>query len=211
MTNTYCPIPWIFQAVRNNGDVRICCQANVTKNQATLVDSSVTDFWVFTTNTTSAVGASLFIKKLDGNIYACGLNNVGQLGVGNTSTQLSFTLCPNLVGKNIEKMYSGFHGTGPTSFAKVSGSNEIYVTGANNQYQQGMGDAVARSSFTLVSFKPRGNIIDIDSEYDSIVGGFTCILTDDGNLYHAGQARWGFTSDFTYRSFFSKVTNTING
>jgi len=33
MTNTFCPIPWIFQAVRNNGDIRICCQANVTKNR----------------------------------------------------------------------------------------------------------------------------------------------------------------------------------
>ena len=32
-SNTFCPIPWIFQAVRNNGDVRVCCQANVTKNQ----------------------------------------------------------------------------------------------------------------------------------------------------------------------------------
>ncbi len=31
--DVYCPIPWMFQAVRNNGDVRICCQANVTKNQ----------------------------------------------------------------------------------------------------------------------------------------------------------------------------------
>lgn len=30
---TMCPIPWIFQAVRNNGDVRLCCQANVTKNK----------------------------------------------------------------------------------------------------------------------------------------------------------------------------------
>ena len=33
MTSTFCPIPWIFQAVRNNGDIRICCQANVTENQ----------------------------------------------------------------------------------------------------------------------------------------------------------------------------------
>ena len=33
MSNTFCPIPWIFQAVRNNGDIRICCQANVTENQ----------------------------------------------------------------------------------------------------------------------------------------------------------------------------------
>jgi len=33
LSNTFCPIPWIFQAVRNNGDIRICCQANTTKNQ----------------------------------------------------------------------------------------------------------------------------------------------------------------------------------
>lgn len=33
MSDTFCPIPWIFQAVRNNGDIRICCQANVTENQ----------------------------------------------------------------------------------------------------------------------------------------------------------------------------------
>ena len=184
---------------------------NVTKTQATLVDSSVVDFWVFTSNASSNIGASVFIKRLDGNIYACGLNNVGQLGVGNTSTQLSFVICPNLSGKNIEEMFSGFHGTGPTNWAKTSGSNDLYVAGANNQYQQGMGDAVARSSFQLVPFKPRGNIIDIDSEYDAVVGGYTCILTDDSNIYHAGQARWGFTSDFTYRAFFSKVTNTVNG
>lgn len=28
MNNKYCPLPWIFQAVRNNGDIRVCCQAN---------------------------------------------------------------------------------------------------------------------------------------------------------------------------------------
>jgi hypothetical protein len=36
MSNTFCPIPWNFQAIRANGDVRVCCQANVTKNQGVL-------------------------------------------------------------------------------------------------------------------------------------------------------------------------------
>ncbi len=44
MTDTYCPIPWIFQAVRNNGDVRICCQANVTKNQGVIRHPNGTSF-----------------------------------------------------------------------------------------------------------------------------------------------------------------------
>jgi len=30
---TFCPIPWVHQAVKNNGNFRICCQANVTENQ----------------------------------------------------------------------------------------------------------------------------------------------------------------------------------
>lgn len=28
MNSKFCPLPWIFQAVRNNGDIRVCCQAN---------------------------------------------------------------------------------------------------------------------------------------------------------------------------------------
>jgi len=36
MTETFCPIPWIFQAARSNGDIRICCQANITKNQGVI-------------------------------------------------------------------------------------------------------------------------------------------------------------------------------
>lgn len=34
--STFCPIPWIFQAVRSNGDVRVCCQANITKNRGVI-------------------------------------------------------------------------------------------------------------------------------------------------------------------------------
>jgi organic radical activating enzyme len=36
MSKTFCPIPWNFQAVRTNGDLRVCCQANVTKNQGVI-------------------------------------------------------------------------------------------------------------------------------------------------------------------------------
>ena len=42
--DVYCPIPWMFQAVRNNGDVRICCQANVTSNQGVVRKSDGTSY-----------------------------------------------------------------------------------------------------------------------------------------------------------------------
>jgi len=44
MSKTFCPIPWIFQAVRNNGDIRICCQANVTENQGVVRKEDGTPF-----------------------------------------------------------------------------------------------------------------------------------------------------------------------
>ncbi len=37
---TFCPIPWIFQAARNNGDIRICCQANVSPNRGIVRDEA---------------------------------------------------------------------------------------------------------------------------------------------------------------------------
>lgn len=36
MSDTFCPIPWNFQAIRNNGDVRICCQSNIAKSRGIL-------------------------------------------------------------------------------------------------------------------------------------------------------------------------------
>lgn len=36
MSDSFCPIPWIFQAARANGDLRVCCQANVTKNKGVI-------------------------------------------------------------------------------------------------------------------------------------------------------------------------------
>lgn len=42
--NTLCPIPWKFQAIRNNGDIRLCCQANITKNQGILKKDDNTNF-----------------------------------------------------------------------------------------------------------------------------------------------------------------------
>jgi len=40
MSDTFCPIPWIFQAARANGDLRVCCQANVTENRGVIRKSN---------------------------------------------------------------------------------------------------------------------------------------------------------------------------
>lgn len=59
MSKTYCPIPWVFQAVRNNGDIRLCCQANVTKNKGVVRHPDGTPFNAGRDDMTAARNAEL--------------------------------------------------------------------------------------------------------------------------------------------------------
>jgi hypothetical protein len=36
LSETFCPLPWNFQAIRANGDIRICCQANISAHRGIL-------------------------------------------------------------------------------------------------------------------------------------------------------------------------------
>ena len=59
MSDTFCPIPWNFQAVRNNGDIRICCQANQTKNQGVVRKDNGTPYNAGVDNMSEARNATL--------------------------------------------------------------------------------------------------------------------------------------------------------
>ena len=69
MSDTFCPIPWIFQAVRNNGDIRICCQANVTDNQGVVRHDDGTPFNVGRDDMSLARNATL-MKEVRKNMLA---------------------------------------------------------------------------------------------------------------------------------------------
>lgn len=44
MPDTFCPLPWVYQAFRNNGDIRVCCQANQSPNKGILTREDGTTF-----------------------------------------------------------------------------------------------------------------------------------------------------------------------
>lgn len=44
MSDKFCPLPWVFQAIRNNGDVRVCCQANPSKSKGIYRKSDGTSY-----------------------------------------------------------------------------------------------------------------------------------------------------------------------
>lgn len=59
MSNTFCPIPWIFQAARANGDIRVCCQANTTKNKGVIRKSNGSPYNVGVDNPVDSRNAEL--------------------------------------------------------------------------------------------------------------------------------------------------------
>ena len=44
VSDTYCPIPWIFQGVRSNGDIRVCCQANISEGKGLILKEDGSSF-----------------------------------------------------------------------------------------------------------------------------------------------------------------------
>ncbi len=61
--DAWCPLPWIFQAVRNNGDVRVCCQANASESKGILRKNDGSVYNVKHDNLNEARNAPL-IKEL---------------------------------------------------------------------------------------------------------------------------------------------------
>ena len=70
MSKTFCPIPWIFQAVRNNGDIRVRCQANVTPNQGVGRHPDGTSFNAGRDQFDEAKNAEL-MKSIRKNLFCC--------------------------------------------------------------------------------------------------------------------------------------------
>ena len=86
------------------------------------------------------LGYSSFVLSKSGSVYGFGRNDIGQIGIGNTTDQ---TIPQELVYfKNIpiSKIYCGLC---DHSFA-VTKSNKVYCWGYNEEYQLGLGDSKNR-------------------------------------------------------------------
>jgi pyruvate-formate lyase-activating enzyme len=69
MSDTFCPLPWVYQAFRNNGDIRVCCQANQSPNRGILIREDGTTFNAATANLDESRNSEL-MKRLRKNMIA---------------------------------------------------------------------------------------------------------------------------------------------
>lgn len=93
-----------------------------------------------------AAGYSTFLLDAAGDVYACGSNASGQLGLGDTINRHKFTKIPDF--GNVQKVISsGYH----TFFIKTD--NSIWACGWNMNGELGLGDKTQRLSPERVPVK----------------------------------------------------------
>ena len=142
-----------------------------------------------------------YILKNDGTLWGCGRNYYGQLGLGDTTDRLAFTI----IGINTNDIKSVYCGDSYTMILKNDGT--LWGCGQNNFYELGLGDAVDRNIFT--------QIITNTDNIKSVYCGYThtLILKNDGTLWGCGQSDYGQLGlgNISSESTFTQVTtNTDN-
>ena len=142
-----------------------------------------------------------YVLKNDGTLWACGRNDYGQLGLGNTSDKNTFTQVTINVNDIKLICCGGYH------TVILKNDNTLWGCGFNGYGQLGLGDHTSRKTFTQIAT----NIDDIKSVYCG--GGYTLILKNDGTLWGSGNNEYGQLGlgDTTNRNVFTQITtNTDN-
>ena len=122
------------------------------------------------------------------NLYGCGSNSSGQLGLGDTTNRNSLTSISMPLGKIFKNLSAGTNGH--TIMLMTDGT--IYGTGINNNGQLGLGNTTNRNSLTSISM-PLGKIV----KQVSCGAWSTIMLMTDGTVYGVGDnysGNFGFSN-----------------
>ena len=184
--------------IKNDGSVW-SCGAN-GKGQLGLGDTTDrTTFTQVTTNINNDVKEIVcgdqrtYIIKNDGSVWACGLNNYGQLGLGTSDTNAHSTFTQ--VTTNVSDVKQIRCGDYHTMMLKNDGS--VWSCGRNHCGQLGLGDTTDRTTFTQVTTNINNDVKQI---FSGGLGSF--ILKNDGSFYGCGNNEF-------YELGFSNTNNTI--
>lgn len=194
-----------------NGQGQLGVGNNTNQNKATQVQAFGNNNIVEIFPMNGEYG-SIIVKQSDKSYWATGVNNYGQLGLGDTTNRNTFTRITSLDDKDIDMIYPAAYGATHV-IALSRSSNRIYGTGHNAHGNLGLGNRTTPiTSFTEVPFRPESPIIDIMPTRSAGVENYTLVLTADGNTYFTGQSRHNYVGlPDRDVSFFCKNTSYILG
>ncbi len=162
------------------------------KNSSSEISSNIQEIYSHSKST--------YLLTNNNMLYSVGLNDVGQLGVGDEINRKVFTKIniDNIKSINVNR----FTDSSKHAFV-IKNDNTCYAVGLNNSGQLGIGDNVNRNIFTKINVE--------NVKYVAIYGNTSLLLTNDGLLYGAGNNINGQLGlgDTTSRNIFTRIP--ING
>lgn len=175
-------------------------------------DIQITDVIAASTRPTPSAGATFF-KNANGQLWSCGYNNRGELGVGDLSNRSTPTPIPSISG--VKKIVV-CPNHGPVYILLTNG--KVLGTGMNTRGQLGVGDVLNKSSFVEPASLAGLNIVDIEATNGFLntnyldYGGHVLVLTDEGDVYAAGTNADGQLGlgDLVNRNVYTKIAALSN-
>jgi alpha-tubulin suppressor-like RCC1 family protein len=119
------------------------------------------------------------ILNMENELFACGLNMYGQLGLGDEENRSNYTKIENNFGK-IKNIYSGGHHN-----IILNMDNELFVCGYNYSGQLGLGNNLSRNTFVKLNHN-FGIIKNVYCGHD-----FNYILNMNNELFVCGSNKEG--------------------
>jgi len=158
------------------------------------------------TSVSAGLSHSMALKKTVGQVAVWGVNDKGQLGLGNSSNVSSPSDAKISASVNLTDvvLISG----GARSSVALKKDGTVWTTGDNNAGQLGLGDTTMRNYFTQVSGLT--GVVKVSAGYEH-----TLALKDDGSVYGWGnngqkQINSSVTVSYTTPTAISGVTNAID-
>jgi len=157
-----------------------------------VVTSNMSNTTIIDIYTSGVIGGngSLYVKAADGAFYACGNNNYGQLGLGDTANKSVLTRITALDGKSISYIRATYANAPCAIAVSTTATQQLWATGHNGQGQLGLNHATDVHVFTAVKFYNVSGIKDVYPIYTNTLGGMVFVLTNDNEIYGTGCGRW---------------------
>jgi alpha-tubulin suppressor-like RCC1 family protein len=138
-----------------------------------------------------AGGNHTIARKVDGTLWAWGLNNYGQLGLGDIITRTTLTQIGNNSDWSMVNAGGSYY-TGASHSVSLKTNGTIWVWGGNSYGQLGVGDTISRTTPTQL-------IIGTDSDWLSITAGsdHTIAIKTNTTIWAWGSNGHGQVGDGT--------------